>query len=92
MRTFEVFLKRPGKDEFRHVGSMQAPDPEMAQVLARDSYCRRGEGDQMWLVDRSDVVEVDQEVLATTTDLAHRTNDGSAVAARRKQLRAEGAS
>jgi phenylacetate-CoA oxygenase PaaH subunit len=87
MKTFEVFLKKPGKDEFRHAGSLQASDPAMARILARDSYCRRGEGDQMWLVDRNDVVEVDPDLLSTTADLAHRNNDGSAVAARRKRLR-----
>ena len=89
MNTYEVFLKREGKDEFRHAGSMQAVDAAMASVLARDSYCRRGEGEQLWLVDRNDITAVDPEVLATTVDLAHRTNDGSAVAARRKRLRAE---
>ncbi|MFW2381243.1 MAG: 1,2-phenylacetyl-CoA epoxidase subunit B [Acidimicrobiales bacterium] len=89
MKTFEVFLKRPGKDEFRHAGSLQAPDPAMAKILARDSYCRRGEGDQMWLVDRDDVLDVDPDLLATTVDLPHRTNDGSTVAARRKRLRQE---
>ncbi|NNE94615.1 MAG: 1,2-phenylacetyl-CoA epoxidase subunit B [Acidimicrobiales bacterium] len=87
MRTYEVFLKRPGKDEFRHAGSLQAVDSEMAKILARDSYCRRGEGDQMWLVDRTHIVEVDPDLLATTVDLPHRNNDGSAVAARRKRLR-----
>jgi len=89
MRTFEVFLKRPGKDEFRHAGSMQAPDATMAQMLARDAYCRRGEGDQMWLIDRVNVVAVDPDILATTTDLSHRANDGTAVAARRKAQRQE---
>jgi phenylacetate-CoA oxygenase PaaH subunit len=87
MKTFEVFLKKPGKDEFRHAGSLQASDSAMARILARDSYCRRGEGDQMWLVDRSDVVEVDPDLLSTTADLSHRHNDGSAVASRRKRLR-----
>ena len=89
MNTYEVFLKKAGKDEFRHAGSMQAADAAMATVLARDSYCRRGEGEHLWLIDRKNIVAVDPEVLATTVDLAHRTNDGSAVAARRKRLRKE---
>lgn len=89
MRTYEVFLKKEGKDEFRHAGSMEAPDPEMARTLARDSYCRRGEGSEMWLVDRDDLIVADPDFLAVTADLAHRTNDGSAVAARRRRLREE---
>lgn len=89
MNTYEVFLKKPGKDEFRHAGSMQAADADMAEVLARDAYCRRGEGEHLWLVDRENIVAVDPDVLATTVELPHRTNDGSAVAARRKRLREE---
>ena len=35
MRIYEVFLKREGKDEFRHAGSLEASDDELAVVLAR---------------------------------------------------------
>ncbi len=87
MRTYEVFLKKAGKEEFRHAGSLQAPDEEMARLLARDAYSRRGEGSEMWLVDRSHIIEGDQELLETTANVSHRANDGSAVAARRKRLR-----
>jgi len=61
MRTFEVFLKKDGKDEFRHVGSMQAPDADMGLLLARESYARRAEGDRMWLVDREHLIVADTE-------------------------------
>lgn len=87
MRTYEVFLKKAGKEEFRHAGSLDAPDPEMAGLLARDAYSRRGEGSEMWLVDRTHIIEGDQELLETTANVSHRANDGSAVAARRKRLR-----
>ncbi len=87
MRTYEVFLKKAGKEEFRHAGSLDAPDPEMAGLLARDAYSRRGEGSEMWLVDRAHIIEGDQELLETTANVSHRANDGSAVAARRKRLR-----
>ena len=90
MRTFEVFLKKAGRDEFRHAGSLEAPDPEMAVLLARDSYCRRAEGAEMWLVEREHVLVADEDMLAVTDHQPHRHNDGTAVAARRKALR-EGA-
>ena len=45
MRRYEVFLKKDGRDEYRHAGSLDAPDPEMALVLARESYLRRAEGE-----------------------------------------------
>ncbi len=87
MSVFEVFLKKAGKDEFRHAGSLEAADAELAQLLARDTYCRRGEGAEMWLVERSNVLVADQDVLAVTADLPHRSNDGEAVAAHRKAQR-----
>lgn len=87
MRTYEVFLKKEGKDEFRHAGSMQAPDDEMAVPLARESYARRAEGDYMWLVDREHLIVADPDLIAPNADKPHRHNDGTAVAARRKEQR-----
>jgi ring-1,2-phenylacetyl-CoA epoxidase subunit PaaB len=87
MKVYEVFLKREGKDEFRHAGSLEAPDPELAAVLARENYTRRAEGDQMWLVDRAAIVEVPWEFIAPNADKPHRHNDGARVAAWRKSHR-----
>lgn len=82
-----MFLKKPGREEFRHAGSLDAPDPEMALLLARETHSRRGEGAEMWLVDRQHVLIGDEFQLAVTDDKPHRHNDGSLVAARRKALR-----
>lgn len=89
MNTYEVFLKKDGKDEFRHVGAVQAPDDEMALPLARESYARRAEGDLMWLVDRRHLLVADPELLAPNSDKPHRHNDGRRVATKRKKDRAE---
>lgn len=88
MNTYEVFLKKDGKDEFRHAGSLEAADDELAVVLARESYVRRAEGDQLWLVDRRHVVDVDHGFLAPNADKPHRHNDGGRVADRRRARRA----
>ena len=40
MKTYEVFLKRPGKDPFAHVGALEAPDDDLALSFARDCYAR----------------------------------------------------
>ena len=88
MRIYEVFLKRDGKDEFRHAGSLEAADDELAVVLARETYVRRAEGDQLWLVDRRHVVTVEPEFLAPNADKPHRHNDGHLVADRRRAQRA----
>lgn len=87
MNTYEVFLKKPGKDEFRHAGTLDAPDPDMALMLARETHSRRGEGSEMWLVDRNDIAVGAADHLAVTADQPHRHNDGTAVAARRKEIR-----
>lgn len=91
MKTYEVFLKKAGKASFEHAGSLTAPDSELAKVLARETYARRAEGDQMWLVARNDVITVDEDFIAPNSDKPHRHSDGAVVAERRRRLRDEGA-
>ncbi len=87
MQVYEVFLKKAGKDEFRHAGSLEAPDPEMAILYGRESYDRRAEGAEMWLVDRRHLIVADPAFLAVNETKPHRHNDGSAIAERRRRLR-----
>lgn len=89
MHTYEVFLKKEGRDEFRHAGALDAANNELALMMARESYVRRGEGDRLWLVRRDDVIVGDTDFLAPNANKPHRHHDGSAVAARRKAQRAE---
>ncbi len=90
MRIYEVFLKRDGRDEFRHAGSLEAADDDTAGVLAVECYARRAEGDRMWLVDRDDIVVVDPALIAPNRHKAHRHNDGAAVAEHRRSRRDPG--
>ena len=87
MKTYEVFLKKAGRDEFRHAGSLNAPDPEMAVMYASETHARRAEGAEMWLVERENVLVADAAILAVNDDKPHRHNDGGRVAARRKKQR-----
>ncbi len=87
MRVYEVFLKKDGKDEFRHAGSIEAANDELALLLARENYARRAEGDRMWIVDRDDIVVGDDEFVAPNADKPHRHNDGRRVAERRRAQR-----
>ena len=41
MKTYEVFLKKEGKESFIDSGSFDAPDDEMALTYAREAYGRR---------------------------------------------------
>ena len=87
MHVYEVFIKKDGRDEFRHVGALEAATDELALVLAREGYVRRAEGDRLWVVRRDHVVVADDNFVAPNVDKPHRHHDGAAVAARRKASR-----
>ena len=87
MNTYEIFLKKDGRDEFRHAGAVEAANDELALVMARESHIRRGEGDRLWLVRRDHVIVADEGFVAPNLDKPHRHHDGGAVAARRKAQR-----
>ncbi len=87
MRVYEVFVKRDGRDEFRHVGALEAATDELALLLAREAYLRRAEGDRLWVVRRDHVVAAADDFVEPNADKPHRHHDGAAVAARRKAAR-----
>jgi ring-1,2-phenylacetyl-CoA epoxidase subunit PaaB len=43
----------------RHVGSVHAPDPEIALRHARDTYTRRMEGISLWVVPSASITASD---------------------------------
>ncbi|MCX7645682.1 MAG: 1,2-phenylacetyl-CoA epoxidase subunit B [Rhodobacteraceae bacterium] len=47
---WEVFVRGAHGAGHRHVGSLHAPDAEMALKNARDVYTRRNEGVSIWVV------------------------------------------
>ena len=79
MNTYEVFLKKAGKEPFSHAGSLDAPDDELAVANARETYGRRSEGEQMWVVDRTALL-VGDEINLAMADRDHKHNDGRLVA------------
>lgn len=87
MAIFEVFLKKDGRDEFRHVGALDASNDELALISARECYVRRGEGDRLWVVRRDSILSAEREFTAPNSDKPHRHHSGEAVAARRKAIR-----
>ena len=50
---WEVFIRARRGLSHQHVGSLHAPDAEMALRNARDVYTRRGEGVSIWIVPSS---------------------------------------
>ena len=56
---WEVFVRSRGGLSHRHVGSIHAPDKEMALNHVRDTYTRRNEGVSIWVVRSSQIVASD---------------------------------
>jgi ring-1,2-phenylacetyl-CoA epoxidase subunit PaaB len=52
---WEVFVRGKRGLNHVHVGSLHAPDAEMALHNARDLYTRRNEGVSIWVVQASDI-------------------------------------
>ncbi len=52
---WEIFIRSQHGLAHKHVGSLHAPDAEMAMKNARDVYTRRNEGVSIWVVKSSDI-------------------------------------
>jgi ring-1,2-phenylacetyl-CoA epoxidase subunit PaaB len=61
---WEVFVRARGGLEHRHVGSVHAPDGELAVRHARDTYTRRMEGVSLWVIRSSEIVASDPDQAA----------------------------
>ncbi len=53
---WEVFIRSQHGLAHKHVGSLHAPDAEMAINNARDVYTRRNEGVSIWVVPATSIV------------------------------------
>ena len=58
---WEVFVRAKGGLSHRHVGSVHAPDPELALRHARDTYTRRLEGVSLWVVPSASIIASDPD-------------------------------
>jgi ring-1,2-phenylacetyl-CoA epoxidase subunit PaaB len=56
---WEVFVRGKRGLNHEHVGSLHAPDAEMALRNARDVYTRRQEGVSLWVVPSAGIVASD---------------------------------
>ena len=52
---WEVFVRSRHGLAHRHVGSLHAPDAELALSYARDVYTRRNEGLSIWVARSADI-------------------------------------
>jgi ring-1,2-phenylacetyl-CoA epoxidase subunit PaaB len=56
---WEVFVRPRRGLSHVHVGSLRAPDAEIAVLSARDLYTRRSEGVSIWAVRSTDIASSD---------------------------------
>lgn len=59
LEPWEVFRQDKDGQPMRHGGSVMAPDAELAVHYARELYGRRQESVRLWIVRRSDVLDLD---------------------------------
>lgn len=59
LEPWEVFRQEKDGGPMRHGGSVMAPDSELAAHYAREMFSRRQESVRLWIVRRSDVVDLD---------------------------------
>ena len=73
--TYEVFHQQKSGAHHTHVGVVHAPTKELALILAKEQYARRGQTLNLWVVNTADVVTMrseDSDIFATTPDKVYR--------------------
>ena len=73
--TWEVFHQEKRGKQVVHVGIVHAPSPEMALVVAKEVFGRRGKTTNIWVTKTSDVYTFptgDEDIFETTPEKTFR--------------------
>ena len=73
--TWEVFHQEKRGKQPIHVGIVHAAGPEMALLLAKEQYARRGKTTNLWVTKTSDVFTFateDEDIFETTPEKTFR--------------------
>ncbi len=77
LEAWEVFRQEKDGDPMRHGGSVMAPDAELATHYARELFGRRQESVRLWIVRRTDVVDLhDPDLLQPPLDRSFKKPGG----------------
>lgn len=90
--TFEVFHQEKRGEQPVHVGSLHAPNPEIALVLAKEQYARRSRTVSLWVVPTSSILAIsveDADVFETTPEKDYREAKGYRVGGKLKAFKQE---
>ena len=77
--TFEVFHQAKRGKHHVHVGSVHAPEPEMALVFAKEQFGRRQQCTNMWVVKTTEIFSFsydDSDMFETVPEKIHREAAG----------------
>lgn len=86
--VYEVFHQRARGEPHVHVGSIHAPDPEMALVLAKEQYARRMACVELWVVRAADIYSTghaEEDIFRHGTDKSYREAFGYKVRSKVKK-------
>lgn len=73
--TWEVFHQEKRGKQPVHVGIVHAPTPDMALILAKEQYARRGKTTNLWVVKTTDVYTFsydDEDIFETVPEKTFR--------------------
>ena len=73
--TWEVFHQEKRGKQVIHVGIVHAASPEMALILAKEQYARRGKTTNLWVAKTSEVYTFgseDEDIFETTPEKTFR--------------------
>lgn len=90
--TFEVFHQTKKGDRHIHVGSVHAPNHEMAYILAKEQYARRAPCVSLWVVRTSDVYHTnysDEDMYENNSEKMYREAGGYKVMERINKYKKE---
>ena len=76
---FEVFHQQARGEPHIHVGSIHAPDAEMALLMAKEQYARRQACVNLWVVPASAITATsyaDDDIFTRGTDKSYRESWG----------------
>ena len=74
-QTYEVFEQKKRGTHHVHVGSVHAPDSELAMMFAKEQYTRRGQCVNLWVVKTSEIFVTeyeDADIFENTATKLHR--------------------
>ncbi len=72
--TYEVFQRKGPTEPMTHVGCVEAADPRLALLLAKECFFRRDAPSSLWVVRRADLYALEEtDVLEPGSDKTYRS-------------------